>query len=143
MIMTNKKHWHGDIQGLPNNYTSDHLQMLLFNYLSPQSTECVFLFDDMTFKRGTVVDGSPQKNEPVWNNDGCDGSWRLHGQSVKLRQSEETNEELLEFAKDLGCFIVTYGHTRSFFYPIDSTELKQMAILFLNKSSVDYTIEIL
>lgn len=141
--MTNKNHWHGHIRGLPDNYTSDHLQMLLFNYLSPQRTECIFLFDDMTFKRRIVVDGNPQKCEPVLNNDWCDGSWRPHGQSVKLRQSEMSDEELLEFNKDVGCFIVTYGHTRAFFYPIDRTELKQLAIMYMNQSSADCKIEIL
>ena len=104
------------------NYTPDQLQMLLFNYLSPQCTECVFLFDDMTFKRGTVVDGDP----PAFKNNWCDGFWRLHGQSVKLRQNEKPDDELLEFNKDIGCFIVTCGNTQSFFYPIDNPDLKQM-----------------
>ncbi len=133
--MNANQNWQNAIQEPSNNYTSDHLEMLLFNYCSPQRTECVFLFDDMTFKRGTVVDVNPKKYEPVLNNDWCDGCWILHGQSVKLRQREKPDEELLEFEKAIGCFILTCGHTRSFFYPIDNTKLKKMAIMFLSQGS--------
>jgi hypothetical protein len=42
-----------------------HLKMLLFNYLNPRRTECIFLFDDMTFKRGIIVDGNPLEYNPI------------------------------------------------------------------------------
>ncbi|MDB5119777.1 MAG: hypothetical protein JWN56_995 [Sphingobacteriales bacterium] len=137
---------HDDKQRLSNEYVSLHLHSLLFNYLTPSSTDCVLLFNDNTFKRGTMIENkffnhnipldhreSSQLYEfSVLNDDWVGGRWSPKGSSIRLQSFDQI--EQLTYCDDTDCFISITKRKSSFFFKISTPELIQQTIMFFSQT---------
>jgi predicted glycosyltransferase involved in capsule biosynthesis len=137
---------HVEEERLSNERTFKNFHSLFLNYLSPSSTDFLFLFKDNTYKRGIYIDNKAFKHvEPLTNlkqvelrynntilqEQWIEGKWSKNKDKLILKTSNNLKEEIY-FNSDKNCFSLnSYGTCD--FYKILDYELIRTAIMMLSQ----------
>jgi glycosyltransferase involved in cell wall biosynthesis len=138
---------HSHTERLSNEYVSGNLTALLVNYLSPSSTDFLFLFNNGEYKRGIVIDPKTyaysepltelQKSQIKYPQSTLNASWLLGewsgNESEITLESKEGLQERLYFNEEKKCFISGSDTEVSNFYKIHNRMFLQQAIMFYSQ----------
>lgn len=138
---------HDEKERLSNESVSGDLRALFLNYLSPSSTEFLFLFTDKKFKRGTLIDNiSFQYAEPmtdlktsqlkytysIFEDSWIDGNWNGNESELLLKEDNSITKKLI-FDEERNCFTLGSGNTNQSFYRLSDPGLIQDAVMFFSQ----------
>jgi hypothetical protein len=136
---------HNQNERLSNEYISLNLQSMLLRYISPSTTDFLFLFKNGDFKKGVIVDNSyhvydlplsktsatefamKQKYsmlEDKWD----EGTWEKKGLSIELNQPGENIGKLV-FNLPKNCFSSMSGD----YYVLTEKEIISSAIMLFSQ----------
>ncbi|ACU02783.1 hypothetical protein Phep_0560 [Pedobacter heparinus DSM 2366] len=138
---------HSNTERLSNEYAYGNLTTLLVNYLSPCSTDFLFLFSNKEYRRNIIIDPKAypfseplsefQKSQirypqstlnALW----LEGEWSGDESEINLK-SKEGIQERLSFNEERKCFISDLCTEASDFYKILNPMFIQQAIMFYSQ----------
>lgn len=141
--------FHEEKERLSNELVLANLKDLFLNYLSPSSTEFLFLFRDNKFKRGTLIDNMTfQYAEPInelkrsqlkytysiFQDSWKDGIWSGNESELILKEDNHLTEKLV-FDEARNCFTTGSDNTNSNFYKLSDPSLIQDAVMFFSQTT--------
>lgn len=132
---------------LSNEFASKNLKALLFNYLTPSSTDFLFFFNNNEYKRGIMVDNRSFKQAghftglkkyqlkytlSLFQDSWLEGQWCQNNNEITLLSTGQRKEKLF-ISAGKKCFVSRSGNKTSDFYQISDTVLIQKAIMLYSQ----------
>lgn len=136
---------HQQAERLSNEFISRNLHSILIRYISPSTSDFLFLFKTGNFQRGIIVNNNVYRYEQPLNRireiefdmgqkhsileySWTEGSWGYTGQSIELNW-DSGNGERLEFTSTGKCF----SGAEDKYYPLSETGIIARAIMLFSQ----------
>jgi hypothetical protein len=109
-------------------------EILLLNYLTPSSTDCILLFGNGLFRKAIITDevlyrvGFSRTTQTMHKY----GNWKQAPDGIQLIFEEKSPHNLI-YSKSAGFYFIKDGSKRAYYYPSKSHELINLALLRLRK----------
>jgi hypothetical protein len=114
-------------------------EMLLLNYLTPDSTDCILLFTDNILKRGTITNYSSETDSDVLTlNTRSNGSWQLLDNNILISFDNGISQNI-KYNKGLLYYTVDDGNRRSYYYVSTNLKLIDLVISLFNQHQTEQT----
>ncbi|RYY36114.1 MAG: glycosyltransferase family 2 protein [Sphingobacteriaceae bacterium] len=138
---------HQNIDRLSNEFMINNLNSLLINYITPASSEIVFLFKNKKFKQGIVVDNknfsfpdcltdikkSQIKYEySLLEDEWLEGEWDSYGDGVRLYQHSKPMQKLI-YNHKLNRYTLQTDDRTADFYTVTNNNLVQETVMFCSQ----------
>jgi hypothetical protein len=118
---------------------SPKTEMLLLNYLTPGSTDCILLFSDNTFKNG-IITNDTYVDKLLVQNSYKDGTWKQIENDISINLNDGTIQHLM-YNKSTGYYIIRNGNKRAFYYASANAKLISLAMpLLCEQKTVNETV---
>jgi len=138
---------HDEKERLSNEFVSGSIYSVFLNYLTPSSTDCLFLFNNNNYIRGTIVNNKTFKHteqftelknthlkytNAILQDEWIEGTWNKNETELVL-QKDKFHRETLFFSKEKNCLSTLADKISSGFYELSDPNLIQEAIMFLSQ----------
>jgi hypothetical protein len=109
---------------------SPKTEMLLLNYLTPGSTDCILLFSDNTLKSGIITNDTYVEMLLLVPNSHKYGTWKQIENDISMNFNDGTIQHLM-YNKSTGYYIIRNGNKRAFYYTSANAKLISLAMPLL------------
>ena len=101
-------------------------EILLLNYLTPGSTDCILLFSDNTFKKGIITNNTYFDMIMLVPTSQKDGTWKQIENDISINFNDNTIQHLM-YNKSTMYYIIKNGNKRAFYYASANPKLIGLA----------------
>jgi hypothetical protein len=107
-------------------------EILLLNYLTPASTDCILLFGNNTFKKGIITNDMYVDKLLLVQNSHRDGPWKQIEDDISINFNDNTIQHLM-YNKSARYYITKNGNKRAFYYASVNPKLISLAVPLLSE----------
>lgn len=111
---------------------SQKTEMLLLNYLTPGSTDCILLFSNNTLKKATIINNTYVDKLLLVQNSHKDGTWKQIEDNISINFNDGTIQHLM-YNKSARYYIIKNGNKRAFYYASANPKLISLAVPLLSE----------